>query len=507
MAVNEYFHGSEGALWIQPGGPNQDVEYLGCYELGDLTEPRGDIVMRRCQDAANPGKWIVSMVMQQPADRPTTSIVVGLGPTRDWLERNMDCPMPIYIHQRKCGRADDYTNYLRGQVFENGIITSTTQTNLRLRESNEMAEVTYEISGDVLERYYPYILEALVSTAPVQINDVVFCNVANCAGYCGPETDLCHIGYAVCHHDAANAAEVLRTADGGTTWAETTTDPYAVNDDDILSVICFPIDQDTHRVMVVRNNASAVGGALDIAYSDDAGVTWNLVVVGNATDIAYWNGALFALNERNVWLCWGNAAANAGYISFSDDGGLSWTLQHTTDDPMRYVRFCDEDHGICVGDDEEVVITTDGGATWAAPTTLPTPAGTVDAMCCDILTRNKMWVGFSSGELWYTEDGGVTWFQRTFDLPVNVYGATYSINDIMFVDEFHGAFVFEYQRPGPVDSGSMYFTNDGGRVWIQNLNLDTDRAWNACWVCDWDRSFAVGDVAAAGMIHTLNPAP
>ena len=33
----------EGAIWVQPDGPNTELMYLGCHELGDIEEPLGDV--------------------------------------------------------------------------------------------------------------------------------------------------------------------------------------------------------------------------------------------------------------------------------------------------------------------------------------------------------------------------------------------------------------------------------------------------------------------------------
>ena len=34
------FSAKDGAVWIQPDGPNQDVEFLGCHDVDDVTVRR-----------------------------------------------------------------------------------------------------------------------------------------------------------------------------------------------------------------------------------------------------------------------------------------------------------------------------------------------------------------------------------------------------------------------------------------------------------------------------------
>ena len=37
-----------GALWVQPDGPNTEPKFLGCHELGDLSEAEGGVELIRC---------------------------------------------------------------------------------------------------------------------------------------------------------------------------------------------------------------------------------------------------------------------------------------------------------------------------------------------------------------------------------------------------------------------------------------------------------------------------
>jgi len=298
----------------------------------------------------------------------------------------------------------------------------------------------------------------------------------------------------------------LFTTDGGATWTAGATDPFAA-DDEIISCCMFPVQRATvvnplYRAMVVRDNSSAGGGALDVAYSDDFGATWTSVIVGAAADVASWNGALFALDERNVFLTWSNAAGAVGYIAKSTDGGLTWTTVATAlGDAMNCIRFVDEEHGIAVGDTEEIQITHDGGATWAAPTGLPGKAA-VDILSCDILDSNRMWVAFEDGDLYYTDDGGATWNERVFSMPAGITTTAYSINDLKFYDDYCGYFVFDFVGAGAAVKTALYRTVNGGRSWEIYTPTESAFSWNALWPCGYNECFMVGDASGgAGMIH------
>ena len=516
---NRFFTAAQGSLWVQPDGPNHEPLYLGCHDLADLIQPKGDVSQRYCPKPG--GGWRVSKVTQAVPDRVTTGITTYVGSVADYLEV-MKCPAALYVHQGQCGVRNAYLNYERGQVFQDGIITNITQSNLAMRETVDASEQTFEISGTIIEKYYQPIVELKTSGVAWVINDIIFTDENRCVGPCGPAQDGCDIGYAVTDNPtllAGNWGEILWTHDHGTTWTSTTGHPFAEGTtgvpgtapDQIISVTWFRVNDGVDgRVMVVRDNASAGGGALDIAYSDDEN-TWTNVVVGAATDIAVWNGALFALNENNVYLCWSNAALTVGYIAKSVDGGLTWVLQQTTGDSMNYIRFIDANYGIAVGDTEELWLTSDGGANWAAP--VGTPGLGTDIQCCEILDSQRMWLGYQSGQLWYTENGGagaanVGWFRRNFTFPADMTTTVNQINDIHFRDDYNGRFVFQYVGAGAAVCTAVYTTRDGGFNWEYNRPTQATTAWNALWNCGYNDAFMVGTVVAgAGMIHELVPSP
>ncbi len=507
---DKYFQTGHGGLWIQPDGPNTDVLFLGCHDLGDVAKPKGDVTPKYCRDWRNGGWQIVNRIRGVP-DLTTFSITTYVGKTQDWLEAHQACPMPVYVHQSMCARRDSFPTFERGQVLPFAIITNHGETNLVSREAVEASEQTFDFSSGFAHEYYIPSITRQTSVLVDNALDVAFCNVHRCMGSCGPSQNLCQVGYFVTDGPigVGEYGEIVRTADGGATWTAVAGHPFAVGliaalPDFVVSVVCFPVDDTTSRVLVTRDDSSGGGGALDVAYSDDNGVTWTNVIVGAAADVATGGGALFALNMHHIWMCWTNAAGNAGYISKSEDGGVTWTAQLTAGtDALNYVRFIDPDHGICVGDTEEIWLTSDGGTTWAVPAGLPGKAA-VDILCCDILDSQRLWVGFEDGDLYYSRDGGTTWAERVFPMPADaIAGTTLTVNDIMFVDDFCGYMAVQYQSAGAVTESAFYKTIDGGRNWIPYNPVSSPFETRAVWACDWQRAFFVGDAETTTTVHEL----
>ena len=51
----ENFTAAMGAVWVQPDGPNTEVLYLGCHDVGDIVQPQGDVATRFCPSVEGPG--------------------------------------------------------------------------------------------------------------------------------------------------------------------------------------------------------------------------------------------------------------------------------------------------------------------------------------------------------------------------------------------------------------------------------------------------------------------
>lgn len=172
---------------------------------------------------------------------------------------------------------------------------------------------------------------------------------------------------------------------------------------------------------------------------------------------------------------------------------------------MNCIRFIDEKHGICVGDTEEILLTSDGGANWAAPAGLPGKAA-VDILACEILDADRMWVTFEDGDLYYTEDGGATWNERAYAMPAGaITASTAAIYDIKFYDDYCGWLVLGFQKTGPAVATAVYRTVNGGQTWTPYQPTETAFSWQSVHPCGYNKVFLVGDVSGgAAQVHKLD---
>jgi photosystem II stability/assembly factor-like uncharacterized protein len=497
MAVHDKILTAQmGSVWVQPDGPNTDCYQLACAEVGDLSEPMGETVVSYCPDHRKGGWKVVSRAQGLP-DRPSLPITVLLGASANWLETNKDCPMPIYLNQTDCGRRDSFLNFQRNVGFHYGSIGSITEANLLMRTAVDESTQAFEISGDEIERAYQPHVEATGATGDTEgLNDVIFVDSLVCApGACGPAGPGGMHGFMVADSRALGAAgNVYETLNGGTTWAAVTA-PF-VGLDNVMSITAFAMLGGV-RLIVVRDDLSGGGGPLDTEYSDDWGVSWTQSTAGAAAgEVALYGGALFSLDEHNVWL-----VTDTPNIYKSVDGGLTWAAQaNGAAAALNYVRFIDENYGIAVGVASEIQLTSNGGTLWADSVGLPAGKGAVAINCCDILDKDRMWVGYTDGTLFYTVNGGTTWVQRTFSLPPgSIVATTLTLNDVHFLDDFCGFMVVQWQSAGPVAEGAVYRTVNGGRDWQYYLPAaSTIGFFNAIWGTGYDTAFVAGELTAVG---------
>lgn len=474
-----HFLTGQASLWVQRSGPNTEPVYLGCHALGDVDQPEGDIELIYCPDESGPDRFKVVASVQGAAGAITSSVTTDITDEIDELERAR-CPFTLFVHLSKNGRKDLFTNFDRTFVLTNTRITSRGLAALvaRTPDDNARAEQSFDIAAEALLRLKePEI--ARQTTAEVNgINDITFCNSEQCRTDEEVAMDSCQVGFAVADPTALATANVLYTSNGGT-WAATATDPFAA-DEVPVAVECFEFGRDTVRVIVARGTTDA-GNPAEIAYSDDNGATWTTVDVGTDDgEFAPGPRSLFALDRNNIWL-----GTDSGRIYFSGDGGLTWTAQEdaviNTGD-WSSIHFVDRLVGWAAGENNEIARTIDGGTSWSAITG-PSGQTTDDMNVIFALDRNRAWVGFNDGTLWYTHDAGVTWTQRSFS-----GSGVGQVRDIKFFNDSLGYMITDNASP----VGRVHWTIDGGYTW-QVLDLNTNAGYNSLFVCDAWSFFVVGE--------------
>jgi photosystem II stability/assembly factor-like uncharacterized protein len=280
----------------------------------------------------------------------------------------------------------------------------------------------------------------------------------------GVSTDLNSIyfldastGFAV-----GSSATLLKTTDGGTTWAGIS-NGAGVSLTDVKFAPSSTI-------------GAAVGGTGVIVVSTNAGASVSLPVSGTVQN-------LFGLSlpDSSTFYAVGSNAV----IRKSTDSGTTWR----TGDPnlelsgfgydLRSVYFVDASTGWVAGNSGGIVRTSDGGEHWTNLT-----MGTVTTQLNDVYFVNAStgWVVGDSGVLMKTVDSGRSWSQQI--------STTADFNSVHFFNADVGYVVG--------DAGVIYRSTDSGVNWVSEKSTTTSNL-NKVFFISLGQGYAVG---AGGTILT-----
>ncbi|GIW40218.1 MAG: hypothetical protein KatS3mg076_0795 [Candidatus Binatia bacterium] len=161
-----------------------------------------------------------------------------------------------------------------------------------------------------------------------------------------------------------------------------------------------------------------------------------------------------------------------GTIARTEDGGASWHREPSgTVENLFGVDFVDSEHGWAVGR-AGTILSRGADGRWKKQ-----ESGTQRHFFqVAALDDHRVWVVGDWGAIFYTEDGGETWQDRS--LPEDVI-----LNDIFFLDGERGWIVGEF--------GSIFVTKDGGKTW-ERQESGVEKTLFGVFFADENRGWAVG---------------
>jgi photosystem II stability/assembly factor-like uncharacterized protein len=227
---------------------------------------------------------------------------------------------------------------------------------------------------------------------------------------------------------------------------------------------------------VTAQVAWASGSGNTILRTEDAGTTWTKLTNPTTDKLDFRD--IDAVSDRTAYVL-SIGGGTASRIYKTADGGASWTLQFTNQDPDAFfdaMAFWDAEHGIAVSDSVKgafVIITTEnGGRTWtrvpasSLPPALPNEgAFAASGTNITVLGSSRAWFGTGAAaraRVLRTGDRGKTW--QIAETPL-ASGQSSGIYSVAFRDAQHGLIVGgDYSKEAEaVDNAAS--TNDGGQTW------------------------------------------
>lgn len=187
------------------------------------------------------------------------------------------------------------------------------------------------------------------------------------------------------------------------------------------------------------------------------------------------------------------------------DGGATWTLQFANTDPKVFLdalAFRDADRGFAFSDSVDgrfvILATANGGATWdripadRLPAALPDEGAFAASGTNVAVIGSNVWIGTTKSRVLRSTDDGQSW--TVAQTPLDTDEAT-GIFSVAFKDATHGVIVGgNYQQENAAGNNAA-FTTDGGVTWTLATGISGFRSV-AAWLPGRASVIAIGPTGA-----------
>lgn len=485
-ALQDGYDRSKIAIDVQPGGPGNPWEWLGCVLVDALTAPQRSVTRREGPDPARAGEFKFAGFTLGEQGNVTLSMTLRRN-KRDALKGLKSCTFGMRARYLCDGPQDLLTNWETMDGLCQTRITELGRSGWAVMESSENDNwVTIPVSleaGDLYEYVARVAAERTQSDLVERaINKIRYYDWASCGDCERNPSDGCARWYAV-------------TDAGGGTYPE----PYF-----IVADLTQPAGSQYTLYSLDALTADAtdfvIWGDIVVAISSDGwarsidgGATWTLV---QAAAVGQEPNALYA-NGRQIW-----AACNGGYIYKSDDFGVTWTAEEAgaaTGEDLVTIDGYGDRVIVAAGDNRAFIRTKNGGKSWAAVTGPGDPADNLTV--ARIRKRGEVGVGNDVGEWYVGSQYGDAWtLSQTFG------AGTGPITDAQFCGECgEGQFGWLLHNP-PGENGVIYQDISDGVQFAAIQRAPTNNGFNSIACCDHSNAVVVGEIETVyGMIAEIEP--
>jgi len=208
-------------------------------------------------------------------------------------------------------------------------------------------------------------------------------------------------------------------------------------------------------------------------FTEDGGVSWTIDSIKTDTITPHFRS--IAITDEAVFLL---SIASPALLYKSIDKGKNWKIVYREGHPAAFydaMAFWNEEEGIAMGDPTEgclsIIITKDGGDNWSKLSCeiLPAAAEGEAAFAASnsniALYGNHAWIvsGGKKARCFHSSDKGESW--KVFDTPIVEGGQMTGIFTIDFWDEKTGIIFGGNWEDKENNSKNKAITRDGGRNW------------------------------------------
>lgn len=457
-------------------------DYQGTVRMGTLSQGFGDIEKIEVPDPDNYGKYLEIGHTRGAIERVSTTIEGRFALSlKSELARLAikGCAVDVQLHMGQCEDPRNFNKFAKAIVLEEAYFTNYSTEDLGSLASgdespvNESVDVSARAFYEVLPMKFAKRGDDIITN---EVLDVVICGGIAC-GDCADENDGCDRIYAVTKAAGGSAGtppDVVFSVDKGVNWLSHDIDSLS-STEDADGVSCLG-----SYLVVISHTANSLSyvplddlrANYDPTFTE---VTTGFVTGGEPRAIRVSNGRAYIVGDN-------------GYIYTTKDATAGVTVSDAgvaVTDKLLAVSALSDTFAVAVGENGAVVVTYDG-ETWAEVAPRPVGAG-VHLNTVAVKSTREWVIGTSTGRLYYTNNAGLTWTEKTFSGSGSgsVHDVVYATESIMFM-----------AHATSTPAGRILRSYDGGYSWQILPEGDQLLAANdyvgKLAACSYDPNFVVG---------------
>jgi hypothetical protein len=393
----------DGRIWIQTK-KFESYDLLLPYGMTGVTDPTGSLTAVREPSSERRRKTVIVDILRGEPGLPEFTMETRLNRTMNYLFGLGDLSFNVQCHMGESGRPDNYYSseimLMWGGVFRGDLALDRTAL-IEGDDAPDAISVPFSAEeGPILVDLGVEFLSARTIAAVATPRAIAFLGQEYFRTDQSQE-DQGENGYAVFNAIWSSTADVYYTEDNGESWAPTSADPFAVNEN--ISDLLLVGKKNDHRIIVSRGSGDGSSPA-EIAYADVTAIgttAWVTVNVGSVN--SQYINKLFMIDYMHIY-----AITNDGYIYMSNNGGATWTLKTSAPgvDLFDIKAIGQGQHAgviVVVGESNLIYLSNDHGDTWDAKTGPADGSGDNNLAVC-ITPDGTIYIGNDAGELYGSFD-------------------------------------------------------------------------------------------------------
>lgn len=469
---------------------------IGKYGGADGRNPGPGKAVQYGQDV-NGNPTVVVTTKQAPGGLPTKTVEFYEEDLKNQLLQAKADNRQIFIQDRyhKCISLDNPQGWREIFHWGAGLIGEETIGAAASRQfSGDAAVSSVPITFD---KFFRYIRPRLTAqTAPAAVADalgVIFLDdLLSCLAYPGPNL----IGYLTQQAATGVTAKVVYSANGGSTWTNSSAAPFAA--DEHLSKPVYRVTSDTGFRLIVGRVTTDGAAPAEIAYADvtfaaPQTTVWTAVNLSATANGDVVQSLLWPWVDRLY-------VASAGDIYISTTKGESFSAAIYTGSTATNVMYVAPDGTMWFAGASNLLLREENRSGVVETMVGPSGGGAFTSLA---MSADGILYAGNATSIYFSKDGGASAAGWT---SLKNFGSNKAVVKIKLVQDDPDFIQCVVDDSGP-GTGAVWVSADGGGTWEQISTL-TNGGYNDAWFSATDPNLAViagDDDTTRSVVHKLAP--